>query len=107
MKGAVTIPEELYKVTGTIARRLGISRTRLYEKALVDFANRQDNQIMNALNKMHGEESPREINPLIRAAAEQILTEELGPATEPVGADANPLPKPPSPSESTRPADKA
>ena len=106
MKLAVSIPEELYKVTGAIARRLGISRAQVYERALADFAKREDNQILIALNKMHGEETRHEINPIIRAAAERILFEELGPSLEAVGAEAMPSPAPSASRSSAHPAEK-
>jgi len=104
MKHGVTIPKELHRVTGAIARRLGISRTRVYETAAADLAQREDNQILIALNKVRDEETRHEIHPIIKAAAEQFLFEELEPALEAAGG--SPRPAHAGPGPSTHPTKK-
>ena len=106
MKHGVTISRELHRVTGAIARRLGISRTRVYEKASADLAKREDNQILIALNKVRDEETRHEIHPIIRAAAEQFLFDELEPVLQAAGGGDNPPSTRPAPKPSTHPTDK-
>lgn len=106
MKHGVTIPRELYRVTGAIARRLGISRTRVYEKASADLVKREDNQILIALNKVRDEQTRHEIHPIIKAAAEQFLFDELELALEAAGGGESTRPARPVPKPSTHPAEK-
>lgn len=57
MKTAVSIPDKIFRSADSLARRLGVSRSRLYADALVDFlSRRQDLLVKERLDVIYGEE---------------------------------------------------
>lgn len=74
----MSIPEEVYRATAALARRLGVSKSALYTRAVEEFIDQHEDDIGN-------------VNPLIRANVEPVLTEELSrlsrtPASPPSAA---------------------
>jgi antitoxin MazE6 len=60
MKVAVSIPDELFEAAGILARRLGVSRSRLYATALADFvAKHQGRKVTERLDAVYGTEDSR------------------------------------------------
>jgi metal-responsive CopG/Arc/MetJ family transcriptional regulator len=54
MKTAISIPEDIYRDAEDAAKRLGMSRSRLYSEAVADFLNRyRKDDIKVKLNKVH------------------------------------------------------
>jgi predicted transcriptional regulator len=54
MKTAISLPDELFLQAEAAARRLRISRSHLYAKALAEFLKRQqEDAITERLNKMY------------------------------------------------------
>ncbi|MDO8738698.1 MAG: hypothetical protein Q7J17_06995, partial [Candidatus Deferrimicrobium sp.] len=43
MKTAVSIPDKIFRSADSLAKRLGVSRSRLYADALADFLSRRQN----------------------------------------------------------------
>jgi len=57
MKTAVSIPDKIFRSADTLAKRLGVSRSRLYAVALSDFLSRRENlQVKERLDAIYGEE---------------------------------------------------
>jgi hypothetical protein len=57
MKTAVSIPDKIFRSADSLAKRLGVSRSRLYATALADFlSRRQSQQVKERLDAIYGEE---------------------------------------------------
>jgi metal-responsive CopG/Arc/MetJ family transcriptional regulator len=60
MKTAVSIPDPVFDAAETVARRLGMSRSELYAKALAEFMRRhRDDEVTQALNRVYGAQPSR------------------------------------------------
>ena len=60
MKAAVSVPDKLFKSGDALAKRLGVSRSRLYSNALADFiAKHRGKRITERLNAVYGSEDSR------------------------------------------------
>lgn len=56
MKAAVSIPEKVFRSADRLAKRLKITRSRLYATAVAEFvAKNDDRKITEQLNKVYGE----------------------------------------------------
>jgi len=56
MKTAISIPDPLFKAAERLARRLGVSRSELYQLAVSRLLDDQDDEATtDALNKLYGE----------------------------------------------------
>jgi hypothetical protein len=56
MKTAISIPEPVFRSAETLARRLKISRSQLYTKAVADFvARHRRSQLTKQLNEVYSE----------------------------------------------------
>ncbi len=65
MKTAISIPDSVFNSAELVAKKLNISRSELYTKAVSDYLNQhQKNYITEALNKVYSEEKPA-IDPTI------------------------------------------
>ena len=54
MKTAVSMPDELFRLAEATARRLRVSRSELYAKAIAEFLKQQDgNAITKRLNEVY------------------------------------------------------
>ena len=59
MKTAVSIPESVYRSAEALARRLHVTRSRLYATALAEFVARYEtDEITRKLDAVHGEDPP-------------------------------------------------
>jgi metal-responsive CopG/Arc/MetJ family transcriptional regulator len=77
MKTAISIPDPLFNAAEKVARRLGISRSELYQRAVEHFLQQHSGDVVReSLDKVYGKESNRALDPLIRAAGEDIITDE-------------------------------
>ncbi len=77
MKTAISIPDNLFEAAEKVARRLGISRSELYQRAVARFLEQQSGDVVReALDSVYGKASNRELDPLIKAAGEHIVTDE-------------------------------
>ncbi len=57
MKTAVSIPDKIFRSADSLAKRLGVSRSRLYAEALDDFLSRRRSlQVKERLDAIYGEE---------------------------------------------------
>jgi metal-responsive CopG/Arc/MetJ family transcriptional regulator len=54
MKTAVSLPDELFRLAETTARRLRVSRSQLYATAIAEFLDRQQlNTVTERLNEIY------------------------------------------------------
>lgn len=57
MKTAVSVPDQLFEAADRFARRLGLSRSELYSKALQEYlGSHREEGITEALNRLYDEE---------------------------------------------------
>jgi len=57
MKIALSIPDDLFETGETVAKRLGVSRSRLYATALAEFLSKHRGQkVTDRLNAVYGTE---------------------------------------------------
>lgn len=65
MKTAISIPDPLFNAAEEAARRLEISRSELYARALEEYlAARRDGEITKRLNEVYAEE-PARVDPVL------------------------------------------
>jgi metal-responsive CopG/Arc/MetJ family transcriptional regulator len=73
MKTAVSLPNDLFNEAETAARRLKISRSQLYAKAIAEFLNRKrDDAITESLNKLYSRQKAN-IDPALHRAQVKSL----------------------------------
>ncbi|MBK7894528.1 MAG: hypothetical protein IPJ90_06515 [Anaerolineaceae bacterium] len=74
MKTAISIPDPIFEEAEGLAKRLGVSRSELYAKAVAAFVEEhRGEQIVEALNKIYGQE-PSELEADLQQLQEQALT---------------------------------
>jgi metal-responsive CopG/Arc/MetJ family transcriptional regulator len=77
MKTAISIPDNLFEAADKVARRLGISRSELYQRAVARFLEQQSGDVVReALDTVYAKQSNRDLDPLIKAAGEHLLADE-------------------------------
>jgi len=77
MKTAISLPDGLFRDAERAAKSLGISRSELYQKALAEFLERQNDQrITDALNKVYTADNPGKLDPVIEALQWEALPDE-------------------------------
>ncbi len=73
MKTAISIPDKLFKKGERAAKKLKLSRSKLYSKALEDFLKRQDQSwITEAANRVADREDTS-LDPFMREAARRTM----------------------------------
>ena len=76
MKTAISIPENIYRDAEDAAKRLGMTRSRLYSAAISDFLNRyREDDIKLKLNEVYASGSPG-VNPGLAAMQLASLSQE-------------------------------
>jgi metal-responsive CopG/Arc/MetJ family transcriptional regulator len=74
MKTAVSIPDRLFNSADALARRLGVSRSRLYATALAEYlAKHQAAKVTERLNAVYSRE-PSEVDERLRRAQRRAVT---------------------------------
>ena len=73
MKTAISIPDQVFKTADRMAKKLGISRSELYSRAVAEWIDRQKKSSITAkLNEVYSRE-PSEPDPFVEAAARHTL----------------------------------
>jgi len=73
MKTAVSIPDDLFRLAEAAARRLRVSRSELYAKAIAEFLKRQDgNAITERLNDVYSRHPAKVVPALNRAQLKSL-----------------------------------
>ena len=76
MKTAISLPDDLFKSGDALAKRLGVSRSELYARALADLvAKYKTSQLTQRLNAVYAEEESR-LDPATSAAQSRALSRE-------------------------------
>jgi metal-responsive CopG/Arc/MetJ family transcriptional regulator len=66
MKTAISIPDDLFHRAERAAGRLGLSRSQLYQRALVEFLERRcDDAVREALDEVYGTAEPAKLDPVL------------------------------------------
>jgi len=75
MKTAISIPEEIFEEAERAAKKLGVSRSALYAKAVLDFVERYRREgLTEKLNEVYSaNESISELDPNLAAMQTQSL----------------------------------
>ena len=77
MKTAISIPDEVFQLAESLAKRLGMSRSQLYTAAVNEYLNRrQDRQITARLNSPYEEEDSSLPPGIIRLQVDSLSREE-------------------------------
>lgn len=73
MKTAVSLPDDLFRLAEAAARRLRVSRSELYAKAIAEFVKRQDGSaITERLNDVYSRHPARVDSGLHRAQLKSL-----------------------------------
>jgi predicted transcriptional regulator len=73
MKTAISLPDPLFKEAETVAKDLGLSRSKLIQTALEEFLQRRrDEQVTAALNRSLAKH-PDEIDPFLQQLALEAM----------------------------------
>ena len=76
MKTAVSIPDEIYQSADQLAKRLGISRSELYAKAVSNYISAHNNEaVTKALDQIYAKEKSK-IDPVINVMQLRSLPKE-------------------------------
>ena len=76
MKTAISIPDPLYKSAEDVARKLRVSRSKLYARALAEYLRRYDErQLDQEIAEFYDNHAPT-IDPAGVAAQSQVLRKE-------------------------------
>ena len=66
MKTAISLPDELFEAAERVAKRLGLSRSELYQRALAKFLESQNSAAVTAeLNQVYSTEEKRRLDPVL------------------------------------------
>ena len=77
MKTAISIPDDLFEAGEKMARKLKVSRSQLYQRALTRYLQQQGSDIVReSLDRVYAKESNRGLDPMVRAISEQIIMDE-------------------------------
>ena len=76
MKTAISLPDAVFNAAELVAKKLNISRSELFTKALNDYLQRhQKNHITEALNEIYGEEGSSISSKILRAQTKSVESE--------------------------------
>jgi metal-responsive CopG/Arc/MetJ family transcriptional regulator len=77
MKTAISIPDDLFKAAERIARRLGLSRSQLYQRAILHFLEGQAGSHMTeALDQVYDSREPIALDPVLDRMQRASLPQE-------------------------------
>jgi metal-responsive CopG/Arc/MetJ family transcriptional regulator len=76
MKTAISLPDDLHKSGDALAKRMGLSRSELYARALAEYiAKHRVSQITTRLNAVYATEDSQ-LDPAVVKAQGQVLARE-------------------------------
>ena len=76
MKTAISVPDDLFRLAETAARRLHVSRSKLYATALAEFLERQQSHaVTERLNEVYARR-PAKLDPALHRAQLRSIQKE-------------------------------
>jgi metal-responsive CopG/Arc/MetJ family transcriptional regulator len=76
MKTAISLPDQLFRLAETAARKLRMSRSELYATALKEFLERrQTSKITERINRVYSKE-PSKLDPALHSAQMRSIERE-------------------------------
>jgi len=76
MKTAVSIPDKVFRSADSLAKHLGVSRSKLYSTALTEFlSQRQDLMVRERLDAVYGEKNSAPDSGLVDLQERSLLPE--------------------------------
>jgi metal-responsive CopG/Arc/MetJ family transcriptional regulator len=76
MKTAISLPDDLFRHSDALAKRLGVSRSELYARALEEYvAKHRADQVTKRLNAVYATESSKPDPKLTRAQRRSLAKE--------------------------------
>jgi metal-responsive CopG/Arc/MetJ family transcriptional regulator len=76
MKTAISVPDDLFRTAETAARRLRVSRSKLYATALAEFLERQQASVVTErLNQVYARR-PAKLDPALHRAQLKSIQKE-------------------------------
>ena len=86
MKTAISIPDDLFRAAEALARRLGVSRSGLYQRAIASYLERHDEaRVTVQLDRIHAGDDTGTVDPVLEAMQRRILGREDWCARRPGG----------------------
>ena len=77
MKTAISIPDDLFAAAERVARRLGISRSALYQRALAKYVdNMTDAVITDELDRVHDRGDTNRLDPVLESLQRASIARE-------------------------------
>ncbi|MEN8006222.1 MAG: hypothetical protein ABFS42_04365 [Candidatus Krumholzibacteriota bacterium] len=77
MKTAISLPDELFEAAERVARRLGLSRSELYQRALAKFIESQNSAaITSELDEVYSAENRGRLDPVLDGLQRASLVRE-------------------------------
>ncbi len=74
MKTAVSIPDSLFEAADTLAERMGISRSLLYQRAVEQYLKAQGQDVIReSLDEVYGSEDTGRLDPAIEFLQERSI----------------------------------
>jgi len=68
MKTAISIPDDLFEAADRVAKRLGLSRSELYQRAIAKYLESQSDAAITAqLNTVYSAEDADRVDPVLDA----------------------------------------
>jgi predicted transcriptional regulator len=79
MKTAISIPDSLFEAADTVAERMGISRSLLYQRAVEQYLKAQGQDIIReSLDEVYEDEDTSRLDPAIEFLQERSVDSEKG-----------------------------
>jgi len=77
MKTAISIPDSLFEAADTVAERMGISRSLLYQRAVEQYLKAQGQDIIReSLDEVYEDEDTSRLDPAIEFLQERSVDSE-------------------------------
>jgi len=76
MKTAISVPDDVFEAAEDLAKKLGVTRSRLYSRAVAEYvAQRRDDRVTERLDEVYGEVEAR-LDPVLERLQLSSLSEE-------------------------------
>lgn len=73
MKTAISLPDRTFEEAEKLAKRMGVSRSELYARALEHYVKLHSNEAMTEALNRYFDEHEQETDPFVREAARRVF----------------------------------